>query len=269
MSVTEAELEGLGEEERAALRDEDESEAETEEEVGEPEAEAEDEAEPEAEAAADEPEQAKPDEPFIPRYQANPVENFDQHLTALNEQKRSLRTQYNDGDIDLDEYEAQREKVETDILTLREANFKATIAQEQQVQLEQQKWMWEVGRFLDDNPYIKESRAAFRAVDALIIDLKQDPANQGKPNQWFLNEAKRQYEEAPRGASQPVASKEPPKQGKAKKALPPNLGDMPSAEIPDTGGDEWAHLDKLDGMALESALAKLSQAEQERYLRGE
>ena len=269
MSVSEAELEELGEEERAALMDEED------------EAEAEDEAEPEAEAAADEPEQeaeaeaepepeqAATDEPFIPRYQANPVENFDENLATLNEQKRSLRTQYNDGDIDLDEYEEQREKVETDILTLREANFKATIAQEQQAQLEQQKWMWEVGRFLDDNPYIKENRAAFRAVDALIIDLKQDPANQGKSNQWFLSEAKRQYEEAPRGASPPVASKEPPKRGKTKKALPPNLGDMPSAEIPDTGGDEWAHLDKLDGMALESALAKMSPAEQERYLRGE
>lgn len=281
MSVSAEELEGLGEEERAALMD-DETEETEEPEAEEPETE-EDEADDDGGAEADddsddEPEQDEPsaeepkqqphDEPFVPEYKADPVADFDEQLKALNERKRELRTQYQDGDITLDEYEDQRDQVESEVLTLREANFKATIAQEQQQQINQQRWMWEVERFLAENAYIRDNRAAFRAVDALIIDLKSDPANQGKPNRWFLDEAKRQYEEAPRGASaQPVASKEPPK--KPKKPVPPNLGDMPNAELPETGGNEWAHLDKLDGMELEAALAKLSQADQERYLRGE
>jgi hypothetical protein len=34
------------------------------------------------------------------------------------------------------------------------------------------------------------------------------------------------------------------------------------------GGDEFSRLDRLDGMDLERALARLSQAEADRYLMG-
>ena len=42
---------------------------------------------------------------------------------------------------------------------------------------------------------------------------------------------------------------------------------MPSAALPDTGDpDEFSRLDRLGGMELEAALARLSQAEADRYL---
>jgi hypothetical protein len=257
MSVTPEELEGLSDIEREALENDDDLDTGDLPDLGD-----EDDEEPEAqEPEASAPDQAASPEPFIPVFQAQPVEDYDGKLAALDAQKRELRTQYQDGDLDLDDYEDKRDAIDSEILTLREANLKASLAAEQAQQVQAQRWQWEVSRFLDENPYIKENRGAFLAVDAIIIDLKKTPEHAGKPDRWYLEEAKRMYHDAPRGAADSKPS------GKTtRRSPPPSLGDMPAAELSETSGSEWAHLDRLGGLELEAALAKLSPAEQDRYL---
>ena len=49
--------------------------------------------------------------------------------------------------------------------------------------------------------------------------------------------------------------------------IPPNLGKLPAATANDTDDGKFAHLDRLEGVAFEDALAKLSDAQRDEYLR--
>ena len=49
--------------------------------------------------------------------------------------------------------------------------------------------------------------------------------------------------------------------------VPPNLGTLPAATANDTDDGKFAHLDRLEGVAFEEALAKLSDAQRDEYLR--
>lgn len=261
MSVTQDELDGLSDIERAALGDDDDLDTGDTPDLDD--SEEDDEEEEEAqEPKTSEPEQAASPEPFIPIYQAQPVEDYDGKLAALDARKRELRTQYQDGDLDLDSYEDQRDQVESEILALRESNLKAVLAAEQAQQVQTQRWQWEVQRFLDTHSTYRSDQILYDALDATVKRL--GAAHSDKPMNWYLEEAHRQVSERFAAASgRKVAA--PAK--RTKPTLPPNLGDMPPAEIADTGGSEWAHLDRLSGLALEAALAKMSPAEQDRYLR--
>jgi hypothetical protein len=48
--------------------------------------------------------------------------------------------------------------------------------------------------------------------------------------------------------------------------IPPSIGGAPAAETASTGSSEFAYLDKLSGMALEDAMARLTPAQQDRLL---
>ncbi len=267
MSFTDTELAGLGDEERAALADEmDDTESSKA-----AEASVADETPIEAAAdTADDP--IREPEPFIPRYQAELPADFEAQLAAIGERKKALRTQYQDGNLELDDYEDARDGIESEALALREAHLKATLASEQAQQTATQRWQWEQERF-----FTQKANAVYRAdpilgsaFDAAVKGLARDPAHEGKPMSWFLDEADRVTRERMRsvvGAPE-TPTKTPSAPIKTRPAIPPNLGDLPSADLPETGGDEWAHLDRLQGMDIEAALAKLSPAEQERYLRG-
>ena len=291
------ELAGLSDEERAAIEGEEHEEQDEreilkalagadegddadddEDEAGDEEAE---DSAPEAksEPASDEAsgaESIREPEPFVPRYQAEPVADYEARGTEIAERKKALRAQYQDGEFGLDQYEDQRDALDAELLALREANLKAALAAEQAQQASAQRWQWEQERFFgaEANAIYRQDPILASALDTAVKALAQDPANEQKPMRWFLDEADRiTRERIAKLVGVPVPAASPATESKVKQkvpkpTLPPNLGDLPSAELPETGQDEWAHLDKLDGMALEQALAKLSAADQERYLRG-
>lgn len=257
------ELEGLSDEERAALEDEDDATEDEEEEEDDDEQEA----DPPAAKADQEPE---PVAEFQPQWKPAPVEDFETKMAEIDARKRELRAQYREGDIDIDTYEEQREAVDGEALALREAQFKAQIAEEQLAQVMQQRWQWEIERFLS-----QPANAQYRAdaessrnseLDAVVRVLGQDPKNAEKPMTWFLEEADRwvraRYGETEKPAEKPKA--------KPKASIPPSLANLPAADLADVeGDDEFAKLDRVeDGMELERMLSKMSDAEQARYLRG-
>lgn len=281
-AIQDDELDGLSEEERMALEDdeieEDVAENETEDDLEADNEETEaDEAQTDADTsedtadksdgavaakAADEP-VVVPDE-FQHRYEAEPVEDYEKQVESFAEQKKVLRQQYQDGDLDLDEYENQKEEIAKQELDLHDAKLKADLATDQNRQVADQRWQWEQERFLaqKENTIYQDS-GLYNMMSTYIQELSNDQANEGKPYNWFLEEADR------RVRNHLVAPKQPKKSRKASRGnIPPNLGDLPAAEQAETSSDEFSKLDGLDGMALEKALAKMSQSEQDRYLRG-
>lgn len=301
-NLADDELAGLSEEELAALNDEEETEEveddeeheeeepETEEEEPEEEPAADDDADPGEEDADEEgtdgdtEEHEEGEEPdadtgdtaeFVPQFQVEGVEDYDGRVTALNSEQEELDKKYQEGDIDWEEYRDAQRKNDAALRELDQARLKAEMAAEYNQQMAMQQWQAAQETFFESSPERKALRDdpnIASAYDAALKRLASDDENEGKSYSWFLREAERQTKEsfARLMGLDPEKPKGKPKaKGKAKKGVPPNLGDLPAAEQPEaSSGGEFAHLDKLDGMALEQALAKLSPDQQERYLKG-
>lgn len=276
-------LEGLSEEERAALEDEDENltqedddlEDESYDDSGTEDEEQEDEQEEGAEPAPDpkpEPEaRAQRDPDFVPVYQAPGVEDYEGRMAQIAEASREIAAGYEAGDFDLEEYQSRQRKLTELEWSLREANLKASLASEQQQQNLAQRWLWEQERFFNSpsNRAYREDPIVGAAFSTAVQALAADASNDSKPMAWFLEEADRITraklrvgpETAPQNNVRPIRGKRP--------NAPPTLAGVPSAAIPESGDpDEFSRLDRLNGMELESALARMSTEEADRYLMG-
>lgn len=272
--ITDEELDGLSDEERAALEDdEDTGEEDTgdEDEAGDgddgegagddegddDEGEDGEEGEPPAAAKADEP----PPE-FAPTVDVNVAEEH-QKLAEIATKKAELRTKLNEGDIALDEFTEQHDALAKEERTIERNLWQA----EQATQRENQRWEWEQEQFLgaEQNAMYKD-KYLLLMLDAAIKDLANDPKNAAdrtKKGPWYLAEADRIVRER-------IGRPAPTKQGKGGRhhpVVPPTLSGMPAAEQPDVGGgDEFSHLDRLEGFELEAALAKMTPEQEARYL---
>jgi hypothetical protein len=276
-NFTDEELAGLSDEERAALEDIPEDEGEMDEE--------------EVAAAEAQPDEPAPDEPagepvaeavpaeepvapgqFVPRFQGEVPADLAAQMQQINEAKRTLGQQYQDGEIDWAEFESKRDELDEKALDLREAKSQVDLMAKLQAQTEAQHWQWEQDRFFaqKSNSLYKEDELAYVALDHTIKRLASDAAHAGKPMAWFLEEADRVVR-AKFAPTQVATTTQPTTKIAQKTApkMPPNLGDLPAAELPATGDpDEFSKLDKLSGMELERAISKLTPEQQDRYLMG-
>lgn len=233
---------------------------------------------------------AEDDEPFRARYVAEPVADFDAKMKALDKRQTDALAKFKEGDISIDDYNGERDTVERERTTLREQNLKATIAREQGDQTADQRWEWEVGRFFkkvkrEEGIDYADSISLNGAIDAEVKRLAALKENETKPSTWFLEEAHKVVKTA-RGlkpsSSSAAANAEAERKRKAdealaaaaaarrpkREALPKDLGSAPGAGAEGTGGGEFGHLEGLDGIELENALAKLPKEQADRYLNG-
>lgn len=199
---------------------------------------------------------------FVPKYHAPAVEDYAAKLTALDESFQA-------GDVELKDYNAQRD-------AMVRQQIKAEISAEQNAQVEEQLWEREISDFMDVHKEYGASKFRHAALDIAVKDLAADEANTDKPGRWFLREAHKIVERefgatfaADNGTKAVVDSVEDKKPGNRKPDLslvPKTLAHLPAAELPDTGSvDEFAHIDRMTGIELENAVARLSPAERERY----
>jgi len=154
---------------------------------------------------------------------------------------------------------------------LQRSMQQAEFAQRQNAEARTQRWEYEQERFFGQaaNEMYKDP-VMFAALNAQVKALGQDAANVKQKPHWFLEEADRLVRDRfAIGAKTPTGEKPGGKKPTAPdlSKLPKTLANIPAAELPDTGNAEFAHLDKLDGMDLEMALAKLSPEQEERYLK--
>jgi hypothetical protein len=212
---------------------------------------------------------------FQPSLSAEPVENYTEKAAEIETRITTLDSEFEDGDIDMREYRTQLRALEKEqgSLDLQQRDYDNAVKNNNKNAMD--RWQWEQDRFFVDqsNQMYKENALLGQTFDTAIKQLAAEAKNEGQPMSWFLEEADRQVRDL-FGTQKPpevVRKKGDPKPRVAdkRKNLPPNMGDIPSAEQPDVGGgDEFAAMDKLDGMDLEAALSKLSKSEQDRYLQG-
>ena len=146
-----------------------------------------------------------------------------------------------------------------------------------------ERWKWEQDRFLDDNRTFRDNatlNAAFVSAVNKIISAKEAEKLSDRD---VLIQAKGQVEADVKtllSALAPASDDKDDKAAKddkkdkavkdAKKAsgdrtqIPPDIKDVPAA-AENTDGNEFAHLDKLDGEKYQTAINRLTPEQLDRY----
>lgn len=228
-----------------------------------PEGDKEDEKGEEAVSPAPRPAVTQPSQPpFVPTYQVD-ADQWDGIQTKLAE----LDQQLEEGDIDIVEYTRQR-----DPLIRQQTHIE--LAQQFNAQQAEQLWKHEQSMFFSQNREYRTDPVLNGALRSVFKQLDTEE-NAGKSGYELLLEAKQMVEARIGGATakpqeetKPDSPPRPRTSARAGTQLPKTLADTIPADENQTNQDEFAHLDKLEGLDYERALAKLTPDQERRYLGG-
>jgi hypothetical protein len=214
-----------------------------------------------------------------PRYEAQLPADYDGQVKALAERESELKRAFRNGELEFDEFESRRDELLREREGLTIARTKAEIAQEMTAQSAEQQWRSTVERFLDTSAaaldYRKDSEA-MADLDGFVKMLAGREAHARQPMEWFLGEAHKRVL-ALRGAA-PVATAAPTpavdRKAEAAAArkprmdtVPATLAQVPGGDGPGDIGGEFADVLSLDGMEYETAIARMSPAQREKFAR--
>ena len=232
----------------------------------------------------------------MPTYSFKLPDDFDARVTALEGKFDALETEYSDGEMSPETYRKELRALTREQSELDGMKQRAEIAEdmnrqtaEHQAKIEQASWeaaVLELCAFAlkPENgglDYEKDENLAKQLI-AQTKALQESPGKADKSKQWLLQEAHRVVMflngKAAPGAAPAPAPAAPAKEAKAKKAevaaarkpdlakAAKSLGDVAGTTHPgDVSGNEFAHLDGLEGDAFASAYSKLTPAQRDAY----
>lgn len=206
---------------------------------------------------------------------AAPFPQFDapadaaKRIDTLEQQKDDLAKQFDEGELTASELRAKMKPLEAEERALRDGLLKASLT------IEAAKTMWgqvEVPKFLRANPMYEQGSVLFDALDTEVRKLQTEALAAGG-NQYDPTLIAKAHERITSGlikaGVQLPGVKKAADPGGKKRELPPSLSNVPAADPTDVDENEFSALDRLadsDPLAFEEALAKMSDAERERYL---
>jgi hypothetical protein len=200
---------------------------------------------------------------------------------ALMTKLQELAEQVDDGDLTQGQYDVARAKVDSE---LRRLDAKIANDESLQSQITQQiergsndvqakyeaEFNSEAKAFLDkpENAVFMADEAARGALQTTINQMAQSGMSEGLTPAQVLTQARAHVAlrialpvATPSKSTKPASERKQP-------VIPPNLSQMPAVIANGTEGGEFAHLDKLSGVAYDAAYSKLSTLQQERYMNG-
>jgi len=221
--------------------------------------------------ADDEPEKAKSKD-YTPELRATLPDDFDDQLKAIGDKKADLRSKYNEGEIDFDQYEQERDKLDEQRRQLEQAQFKAQISQDMRMD----RWVnRDVANFLAQHDEYQPETPLFAMLDTEVRRLQAEADKEGKDqlDPAILDKA---HENIRKSLAKALGGELPEKKQTgnkqkipAKRDVPPTLQGLPAAETEDMDGGRWAHLDGLlerNPAKFEEALGKMSEEDRNAYL---
>jgi len=213
-------------------------------------------------------------------YDAQLPANFQDMVQDLADKEAQLKAKFRSGEIEFDDFEEQRSALTAQRETLTVARTKAEISQEMQAQTAEQVWLNTVGNFLTQTAstpggidYRTDTEKS-ADLDEFVKSLAAKPANADKSMEWFLTEANKRvralHDLPPVGATPtPTPTPTPTTSGRKPPAdaAPRTLADVPGGDGPGDVGGEFADVLALEGEAYEQAIARMSPAQREKFLR--
>jgi hypothetical protein len=214
-------------------------------------------------------EEAGDDAPaFRSRYKAELPSDYADRVAAIRHETDALANAFKVGDIDFDEFQVRSQDIaeRREVLTIQRA--KSEIAEEMVGQTEEQEWGNTISRFFaatakaGGTDYSKDA-VKQADLDQFVKALASNPANQYKSGEWYLAEAHKRVN-ALHGltAAAPTATNTK----RAKQIIPAaSLAHVPGGNGPGDLAGEFAGMDGLEGDALETAIARMTSAQREKY----
>lgn len=221
--------------------------------------------EQQAEAA---PAAEEPPVPTTPRprgvIDATLPEDYDQRVSANEKALADLDKAYDEGDISHSEWREQLRKLDRESRELERMKDRAELAQESSQQALMAHWQGLIQPFLAKHPELGEDDVSMSGFDSYLKQVT-GPVMQagGAPGQAEIDKAYglwcKRFNFTPAGEQQQAPA------GRKPITAPPTLGGLPVSNGNSVEDGRWAALDRLEGVAFEEALAKLSQAELDEY----
>jgi hypothetical protein len=225
-------------------------------------------------AAADDTENDGDDEVAPVAYQAALPADFDDRVKAIEDSEAEIARKFEAGEIEQPEYVRETRRIAKERGELDRIQVKAEMAAEMSQQAEIHQWQQQVAKFMREAKKIdgvdyRGNEALGTELDTLVKALANNPANADKPSAWFLQQAHKAVKAMHGIADKPAPASKDEKPASRKSPIdkaPKTLAQVPGGEGPGDVADEFVNLDNLDGDAYETALAKLTPAQRERYL---
>ena len=188
--------------------------------------------------------------------------------TEIDEKEDALDKQFDEGDITFSEHKKALREINQQRNALDRAELKAELAAEAyQTQIDNS-WQASQTAFFASHPELNTANEVqMTALDHLV--RQETKATLDKGGSIGVPELERAYTKYKQAFNIEAAAPNQAKAPSTKKesVVPPNLGKLPAATANDTDDGKFAHLDRLEGVAFEDALAKLSDAQRDEYLR--
>ena len=208
-------------------------------------------------------------------YKAELPEDFDTKVLDIKQKTADLRAQFKAGDIDFDEFEAQKSDLDDARESLMVARTKAELSQEMTTQSAEAQWRQSINALFanvlkTEGVDYQTDMARQTDLDTFVKALANNTANQDKSPEWFLTEAHKRVNAlhgAPASAS--AAAPAAKVQNRTPPAAPKSIAGIPGGEGPGDVGSEFASVDALAGDDLEAAIARMTPAQREKFSRGQ
>lgn len=191
-------------------------------------------------------------------------EDYDQRVSANEKALADLDKAYDEGDISHSEWREQLRKLDRESRELERMKDRAELAQESSQQALMAHWQGLIQPFLAKHPELGEDEVSMSGFDSYLKQVT-GPVMQagGAPGQAEIDKAYglwcKRFNFTPAGERQAAPA------GKKPITAPPTLGGLPVSNGNSVEDGRWAALDRLEGVAFEEALAKLSPSELDEY----
>ena len=191
-------------------------------------------------------------------------EDYDQRVSANEKALADLDKAYDEGDISHSEWREQLRKLDRESRELERMKDRAELAQESSQQALMAHWQGLIQPFLAKHPELGEDDVSMSGFDSYLKQVT-GPVMQagGAPGQAEIDKAYglwcKRFNFTPAGEQQQAPA------GRKPITAPPTLGGLPVSNGNSVEDGRWAALDRLEGVAFEEALAKLSPSELDEY----
>ena len=191
-------------------------------------------------------------------------DDYDQRIATNEKALADLDKAYDDGDISHSEWREQLRKLDRESRELERMKDRAELARESSQQALMNHWQGLIQPFLARHPELGEDEVSMSGFDSYLKQVT-GPVMQagGAPGQAEIDKAYglwcKRFNFTPAGEQQAAHA------GKKPITAPPTLGGLPVSNGNSVEDGRWAALDRLEGVAFEEALAKLSPSELDEY----
>jgi hypothetical protein len=232
---------------------------------------------PAAQAAATDEDEDRPTASHI----TPAVENYDDQVKTLKNEKSAAWAKFNDGEMSAEEYSAIEDRVGEQLRDLHHQQRTHESDVKRANQTAAQEWEWECKRFMrlakaDEGIDYTGDKKLGAELDRQVKAIAGDPENSDKSGEWFLQEAHRRVKaihgvgKAPpkgdggekRKTAAEIAAERRPDLTK----VAPSVRNAPAAMETAASDDEFAHMRNLSGAAYEKAIAAMTPDQLDRFM---